>query len=172
MTDVFGQALAKVLLSEGGYSNDFRDNGGETNFGITHLVYDAWRHTHGEPLQSVKLISPEEVAGIYRANYWNAVQGDHLPAGVSYVVFDGAVNSGVSQSIKWLQRAVGAADDGQIGPKTIAAVGAFGDADALIDAICDQRLKFLQSLKTWPHFGKGWGARVASVRAQGKAWAV
>ncbi len=39
------------------------------------------------------------------------------------------------------------------------------DAKALIVAICDERLRFLQSLKTWGVFGKGWGARVAEVKA-------
>lgn len=172
MADQFALALAKVLLSEGAYSNDPVDPGGATNHGIIQTEYDRYRKSQGLPTQTVKLISDAEVQSIYRTSYWGASKCDQLPAGVSYVVFDGSVNSGVSQSAKWLQRAVGAADDGQIGPKTIAAVNAFGDADALIDAICDQRLKFLQSLKTWPHFGKGWGARVASVRAQGKAWAV
>ncbi len=171
MTDVFGQALAKVLLSEGAYSNDPQDPGGATNFGITQRVYDAWRTQHGQLIQSVKFISKDDVAAIYRANYWNAVQGDHLPAGVSYVVFDGAVNSGVSRSVKWLQNAVHVTADGQIGPVTLRAVAAYGNASKLIDAICDQRLAFLKGLPTWPHFGKGWGARIASVRAQGKAWA-
>lgn len=172
MTDVFGQALAKVLLSEGGYSDDKLDPGGKTNFGITQRVDDAWRAQHGQPLQSVRLISQDEVSGIYRSNYWNAVQGDHLPAGVSYVVFDGAVNSGVSRSAKWLQTAIGVTADGQIGPATLRAVAAYGNASKLIDAICDQRLAFLKGLPTWGHFGGGWGTRVASVRAQGKAWAL
>lgn len=171
MADQFSRALAKVLVSEGGYSNDPVDPGGATNHGITQNVYDAWRLGHGSGKQSVKYISDDEVATIYRANYWNAVQGDQLPPGVSYVVFDGAVNSGVSRSAKWLQTAVKANPDGQIGPATLRAVKAFKDADALVDAICDVRLAFLKSLPTWGHFGNGWSTRVASVRAAGKAWA-
>jgi len=37
--------------------------------------------------------------------------------------------------------------------------------------IFDYRLAFLQSLKTWPVFGKGWGRRVAEVRAAALAMA-
>jgi lysozyme family protein len=39
------------------------------------------------------------------------------------------------------------------------------DATALIKALDAERLAFLKTLKTWPVFGKGWGARVASVDA-------
>lgn len=35
------------------------------------------------------------------------IHGDALPAGVDLVVFDGAVNSGLVQAAKWLQRALG-----------------------------------------------------------------
>lgn len=168
MTDLFSQALARVLASEGGYSNDSQDPGGATNKGITQAVYDAWRESRGMQPAPVKGISDAAVASIYRDRYWIAAKCDQMPAGVSYVVFDGAVNSGVSQSAKWLQRALGVVDDGQIGPKTIAAVNQHQNHDQLIDNICDQRMKFLKSLKAWPHFGKGWSSRVASVRAAGK----
>jgi lysozyme family protein len=39
------------------------------------------------------------------------------------------------------------------------------DAEHLIKSICDERLRFLQSLKTWPVFEVGWGRRVANVRS-------
>jgi lysozyme family protein len=45
------------------------------------------------------------------------------------------------------------------------------DAGQLIGAICDERLRFLKSLKTWSVFGKGWGRRVAEVRAAALAMA-
>jgi hypothetical protein len=60
--------------------------------------------------------------------------GDQLPAGVSYVVFDGAANSGVGQSVKWLQRALGplytSGIDGDMGAGTLGAVQAVNDCDA------------------------------------------
>lgn len=168
----FERALTRVLAHEGGYVNHPSDPGGETNKGITKRVYDAYRERNGQPIQSVRNISQAEIAAIYKASYWDLAKCDQLPAGISYVVFDGAVNSGVSQSIKWLQRALGVvAVDGVIGNATIAAVQNYGNMDRLVDAICDRRLAFLKALKTWKVFGKGWASRVASVRATGKAWA-
>ena len=33
-----------------------------------------------------------------------------------------------------------------------------------IDAMCDQRMDFLQGLETWPIYGDGWTNRVEDVR--------
>jgi lysozyme family protein len=167
----FQRALAKVLVSEGGYVNDPRDPGGATNKGITQNVYNAYRERHHLPMVPVRGISSTEVEAIYEANYWKLAKCDMLPAGVSYVVFDGAVNSGVAQSVKWLQRALNVTADGVVGNATLAAVQNYGNMDRLVDAICDRRLAFLKALKTWKAFGRGWASRVAAVRATGKAWA-
>lgn len=167
----FERALTRVLVHEGGYVNNPRDPGGETNRGITQRVYNAYRQRLGLQLVSVRGISSSEVEAIYKANYWDLAKCDQLPAGVSYVVFDGAVNSGVAQSVKWLQRALNVTADGVIGNATIAAIQNYGNMDRLVDAICDRRLAFLKALKTWKTFGNGWASRVAAVRATGKAWA-
>jgi lysozyme family protein len=164
MKDNFPTALAAVLVHEGGYVNDSRDPGGATNKGITQATYDDWREVN----RSVKLIEAAEVAAIYRARYWNAVKGDSLPSGVDYAVFDFAVNSGVARAARFLQMVVGAAQDGAIGPATLALVNGM-DANRLIDAICDRRLAFLRSLSTFDHFGRGWTSRVEGVRAKAKA---
>ena len=168
----FERALAKVLVHEGGYVNHPKDPGGATNQGVTQAVYDDYRRNLGSKTQSVRSMSSAERDSIYRGRYWALIKGESLPPGVSYVVFDGAVNSGVSQSAKWLQRAVGAKADGVIGPATLLAVKNYPKHGELIDKICDLRLAFLKSLKTWPTFGKGWASRVAGVRQVGKAWAM
>jgi len=167
----FQKSLQKVLLHEGGYVNHPKDPGGATNKGVTQKVYDDYRSGKGLKQRSVKSLEDDELEEIYRVRYWSLIKGDSLPAGVSYVVFDGAVNSGVAQSVKWLQRAVGTNPDGVMGPATINAVKDWKNYDNLIDKICDRRLAFLKALKTWPTFGKGWQSRVEQVRAVGKAWA-
>lgn len=168
--DEFSRSLSKVLVHEGGYVNHPQDPGGATNRGVTQRVYDDYRRAAGLPSKTVRDISAPEVENIYRGKYWNLIKGDRLPAGVSYVVFDGAVNSGVAQSAKWLQRALGIAADGVIGPATLEAVANTTDLSALIDRILDRRMAFLKALKTFKTFGKGWTRRVDGVRAVGKAW--
>lgn len=167
----FQRSLEQVLKEEGGYSNNPKDPGGATQKGITQKVYDTYLEAKGESHKPVKNIPQDEVEEIYRTRYWALAKCDSLPVGVGYVVFDGAVNSGVSQSAKWLQRALGITVDGVIGPATIAAAKAYTNHSLLVDKICDARLAFLKALKTWPTFGKGWAARVSRVRANGKAWA-
>ncbi len=171
MKDDFAPALAAVLVHEGGYSNHPKDPGGPTMKGVIKRVYDDYRRSKGEPLRDVREITGAEIEEIYRKRYWDLIQGDKLPAGIDYVVFDGAVNSGPAQATKWLQRAVGVGADGILGPETLAAVAAVSDHDELIDKVQDRRLAMLTHLRTWPTFGKGWGRRVEEVRQIGFALA-
>lgn len=175
MSDEFKRSLAHILVHEGGYVNHPKDPGGATNFGVTQKVYDAFRSRKNLPKQHVKLITSAEVEEAYKFQYWDAVMADRLPEGVGYVVFDGAVNSGPKQSIKWLQRALGSLYtgnvDGVMGALTLQAVAATNDMDALIGRIIDRREAFLRALKTWPTFGRGWLRRINQVEETGQAWA-
>lgn len=168
MQVTFQTALNFVLQTEGGYVNDPEDNGGATNQGITQRVYDAWRTHEGLVPRSVKDINSYEVAVIYKLQYWDAVKGDFLPAGVDYCVFDFAVNSGPTRAIECLQRALNVADDGHIGFVTLTALKLSKVKD-VIDNVCNERLDFMQHLHDWPHFQHGWTARVDTVqtRAEG-----
>lgn len=167
----FQASLKRVLVYEGGFSDHPKDPGGATMKGVIQRVYDAYRQRKGLPMRSVKSITNAELQEIYRRQYWDAVRGDELPAGIDFVVFDGAVNSGPAQSVKWLQRALGVAADGAIGEATLAAVKAAPDHDVVVADICARRLAFLRQLKTFPTFGKGWTDRVANVKATGQALA-
>jgi lysozyme family protein len=157
----FDKSLALVLVHEGGYVNHPLDPGGATNRGVTQAVYDAYRKTRGKARQSVKFITDEEVNAIYKFQYWDRVQGDLLPAGLDYAVFDFAVNSGVGRASKYLQAVLGVAQDGQIGARTLAAITNPANA---INALCDRRMSFLRNLRTFLVFGKGWTRRVTDVR--------
>lgn len=165
----FDLSLARVLRHEGGYSNHPSDPGGVTLEGIIQRVYDAYRDGKGlkrRPLTAKMRGTSDweaERDDIYRRNYWDLSRCDELPMGVDYATVDGSVNSGVGQSAKWLQRAVGVKADGVIGDVTIAAARKANPA-AVINSMCDQRLAMLKGLKTWPVFGKGWSRRVADVR--------
>jgi lysozyme family protein len=165
------KALTRVLVYEGGKVDDPRDPGGRTNQGVTQRVYNAYRQRQGQPIRDVYLITPGEVAAIYDGQYWDKIKGDDLPGGVDFVVFDGAVNSGPVQAVKWLQRALGIKADGIVGSVTVQTCREHPDHDRLIADICARRMAFLKALRTWATFGKGWTTRVANVKATGQALA-
>lgn len=152
----FNTAFTKLLGHEGGYVNNPKDPGGETNWGITKKVAEANGYSG-----SMKDFTQKDAEAIYLKLYWNAVKADELPAAVRFDVFDAAVNSGVSQASKWLQRAVGAVDDGVIGIKTIDALK-FCYPLEVKQKFLSQRLMFMTDLPTWSTFGKGWARRIAS----------
>lgn len=162
-TSSFDAALARALVYEGGYSDHPADPGGATNLGITIGTLSSWL---GRPATKaeVRALTKADVAPIYRRNYWNKCRCDELPAGVDMAVFDFAVNSGPGRAIPALQRALGVADDGKLGPVTLAAAGA-QPATRTAQRICEDRLAFLRRLSTWPTFGKGWQRRVEDLQA-------
>lgn len=169
--DLFKEALAPELVYEGGEVNNPKDPGGRTNRGVTQRVYNGWRDRNHLPPRDVYDISDNEVEGLFRYQYWDAIKGDQLPRGLGFVVFDGAVNSGVSQSVKWLQRALGVKADGILGSVTLLAAKSALDVDVLIAKVLDRREIFLRALKTFKHFGKGWISRIQQVEKLGQAWA-
>ena len=163
------ESIRRVLMSEGGYVNHPADPGGPTNFGVT--IADYRKFVKGDASAAdIRAMNVEEAKDIYRAKYWGAMRCDALPAGVDYCLFDYAVNSGTGRAPKVLQRLLGAPVTGRMDDATVAAA-TVREPRALIAAICDERMRFLQSLKTWPVFGAGWTRRVAEVRAAASAMA-
>lgn len=168
----YAKAFDDVLVLEGGKVDHPKDPGGRTAYGVTQRVYDGYRRNRRLPLRDVWLIERAEIEAIYKLQYWDKVLGDRLPAGVDMVVFDGAVNSGPAQSVKWLQASLGVGADGVLGELTLEAVRNHPDHDALIAAIAARRMRFLKALRTWSTFGKGWTRRVSHVQAAGQAIAM
>lgn len=158
----FAFCLKEVLRHEGGWADHPKDPGGATMRGITIGTYSQWKGRRMSK-EALRAITDEEVAAIYKRNYWDKVRGDDLPSGLDFVAFDAAVNSGPARGAKWLQQALGVAADGKIGPKTLAAAEA-ANAPVVIEAALNARLAFMRSLRTWPTFGKGWTRRIDGVR--------
>jgi len=165
----YPEAIRRLLASEGGYVNHPSDPGGPTNYGITLGDYRKYVKADASAAD-VRAMDVDEAKAIYRAKYWGAMRADELPAGVDYCVFDYAVNSGTGRAPKVLQRVLAVGVTGRMDePMLSAARGREGRV--LIQAICDERMRFLQGLKTWPVFGKGWSRRVGEVRAAALAMA-
>lgn len=153
----FDEAFEKLLGHEGGFADHPADPGGRTKWGVTERV--AREHGYQGDMRD---LSVDEARRIARIAYWDAVRADSLPPRVRYIAFDGAYHSGVRQSARWLQRALGVAEDGVIGPVTIAAARA-ADESALATRVLAQRLRFLTSLGNWPSFSRGWTRRIADL---------
>ncbi len=153
----FLTAFEKLLKHEGGFSDHSADPGGKTRYGITEAV--ARDVGYRGDMRELPLDLAQR---IYKDRYWDAVQAEALPADVRYIVFDGAVNSGITQSAKWLQRACGVKDDGIVGPATIRAANSLA-SDGLKRRILGQRLRFMATLPNWPAFGRGWSNRIADL---------
>lgn len=163
-------ALAFVLHHEGGFADNPADPGGATQFGITRATLAAWR---GRPVSrdDVRTLSPAEAGAIYRARYWQAIDGDNLPAGIDLIVFDAAVNSGPGRALRWLQDALEVPADGILGPVSRAAL-ARSDGTAVIRAFTRQRQAFVEALPTFRTFGRGWSRRIRAAEKAGLALAV
>lgn len=162
----FDRCFAEILKHEGGYVNHPKDPGGRTNLGVTQRVYEEWI---GHPVseQIMRSLTPQHVRALYKANYWDAVKGDDLPAGVDLCVFDFAVNAGVNRASRYLQLMTGAIVDGKIGPNTLRQLQQYVRAHSLphaVDRYQDLRDAYYRKLKTFPTFGRGWLRRVADVR--------
>jgi lysozyme family protein len=147
----FQRSLAVTLQYEGLWSDNPSDPGGATMKGITLATFRRWFPNATKA--DLKAISSENVATIYRADYWNPINGDSLASGVDLATFDASVNSGVGRGKQWLNASLGGSN-----------------ADT-VKRICAKRLGFMQSLKIWKTFGKGWARRVAAIEAKGVAWA-
>lgn len=148
----FARALAVTLQYEGGWSDNPADPGGATMKGVTLSTYRRWHPSATKA--DLRAISDQNLEAIYRQDFWHPINGDALASGVDLATFDASVNSGVGRGKKWLMASVG------------------GSSADTVKGICAKRLGFMQSLKIWKTFGKGWARRVAAIEAKGVAWAV
>lgn len=174
----FEAVLASLLAHEGRYANHPGDPGKETYCGVSRRAHPHWPgwgiidalrsrpdfpgclDVHG-PLQ-------QAVRTLYLEEYWVGCGCDSLPPSIGDEVFDMAVHSGPVAARTCLQRALGVAADGQIGPVTRAAMAAADPRDLLV-LFEAERLDFLTRLSTWGTFGKGWARRLAQELRAGIA---
>ena len=160
MKDNFDECLKMLLHHEGGYVNHPKDPGGETNLGVTKRVYEKWGGT-----KDMKDLTVEDVAPIYKKEYWDRCKCDDLESGVDWAVFDWAVNSGTGRAAKAIQKICGAAQDGAIGPKTLALINT-QNTEYVVEEFGKIRQDFYESLKTFDTFGKGWTRRNKETTAK------
>lgn len=147
----FNTAFDRLLGHEGGYTDGKGDPGGETNWGISKRSY---------PDVDIKALTREQAKEIYLRDFWNRVRADKLHDGVAFQLFDFAVNSGIETAVRYLQRALGVADDGHWGPISQAAADSMSESDQIMQ-LSAERLEFMTRLSNWPTASRGWARRIA-----------
>lgn len=174
MKQNFDPIFKALLGHEGGYSDDPRDRGSYTKYGVTIATLRAWRRSKLVSAVDVKALKVEEAKDIFRAQYWDKCAGDKLPHGLDYAVVDFAYNSGVDRSLRALQRQLRVDVDGVAGAFTIDACCRIGDSEALrtfIKRFQANRLAFLKTTYGWKTYKNGWSRRVREVEAASLAFA-
>ena len=166
MKENFEKSLDLILKSEGGYVHHALDPGGRTNLGVTQRVWEQYVG-HKVDEQTMRNLTKELVAPLYRKEYWDAIGGDKLPSGADYLAFDFAVNAGAFRCVKTIQRALNITADGIIGPVTLKAIQDT-NAEDFIEKFSDVKKSFYLGLANYPTFGKGWLNRVAEGKEAAK----
>jgi len=192
----FLEALAHVERLEGGWSDDPRDAGGATKYGISRrfarqlaarsprwrqaLDRDGDGHVSAEDM---KRIERSDARAIYKTQFWKRHRCDELPWPAALMYFSYVVNMPPDDATRILQDAInyasgaGIAEDGIMGPNTI---GAAKDCDGpelckRLDASASEHYADLGARQ--PHYEAGWqyrsadalwSAALAAVRASGE----
>lgn len=154
-TLTFLDIFNRLIGYEGGYVNDPRDPGGETNWGITKRTAQANGYTG-----NMKTMTRQQAYEIYYRAFWLRYNCEQMPDAVAYQFFDAAVNHGFGNASRMLQRAVGVLDDGIIGKYSLEAINRNPISDTLM-VLNGERLNFYIRLKNFDRYGKGWVNRVA-----------
>jgi len=171
------EIITEVLKAEGwdSYTNDPADRGGPTKWGITQKRWAEYRG-HDVTEQDMKDITEAQARDFYEKLYVIGPRFNHLPDLIRPLVIDSGVNSGVRAASKWVQRAVGAKQDGWIGPNTLQQVQESNHVSTFLRIVSyrcklygrlvahDSQLKAAQDagFKLQARFASGWNNRVMS----------
>lgn len=161
---MFDKSFDRTIGHEGGYQADPKDRGnwttgvigkGElkgTKYGISAMTY---------PNVDIKNLTVDQAKAIYKKDFWDALGMERFPSALQFQLFDAAINHSWRRTVQILQRAVGVADDGVIGPKTITATNA-KELNDLLMLFLAERIEYFTKLSTFQTYAKGWMMRCAN----------
>ena len=159
----FDTAFDRLIGHERGFSDDPNDPGNWTGGALGFGKLKGTNHgvsAASYPDLDIKGLSREDAKTIYRRDFWDKINGDRLHDGVAFQLFDFAVNSGIETAVRYLQRALGVADDGRWGPKSQAAADSTTESDTIM-SLNAERLSYMTRLSNWPSASRGWARRIA-----------
>lgn len=187
VTAVVAAIIASVFSMEGGYSNNPKDPGGETNHGITKQV----ALTHKQKLASdygwngsMKELTKDMAADVYVEDYIikpGYLEFAAISPAVSHKLVDAGVNTGTGRSSRWLQESLNAMSrdgkdypkiqvDGKVGKGTLEAYKSLQRKRGKV-AACQVTIKLLDGKQlnhyvslNMPDFTYGWVAnRIGNI---------
>ena len=148
----FETAVNLTLEKEGILSDHKDDAGGLTKYGISQAAY---------PGLDIASLTKADAIAIYKRDYWNKAQCEEIPYPLDIMLFDTAVNHGVTKAVKILQESLGITADGVIGQETRAAARKAGNSIYTVFMI--NRLYAYTEAKSWPTFREGWKNRLVQL---------
>jgi len=187
---MFADAYKETIASEGGYSSDPVDLGGETYTGISRKYNPDWQGW--AVVDRLKLLPgfPVSLEGnpdlesmvtlFYRAEYWDKLLGGsiaEISPEIANEMFDTGVNMSRSRAVRFLQSGLNALNregkiydnlevDGAIGRKTIAALRHLPRKDhgillKMLNVMQGAHyLNRMEENETQERFARGWFSRV------------
>lgn len=106
MSQAFDAAVADLIAIEGDYSDDQKDSGGKTRWGVTEAVAREAGYAG-----AMRDLDQAQARAIYKRAYWDAMRLDDvatLSVPVAEELFDTGVNCGTGVAGRFLQRALNA----------------------------------------------------------------
>ncbi len=142
----FEIAFGYLMKAEGEHSNDPEDAGGETYNGISRRAHPKWKGWEIIDVSKKLKNFPDclnqnaglkkQVCDLYKAEYWDKVEGDEWPINLSFILFDIAVNCGVIKAVEILQRTINILNNNQKLYSDIKVDGIYGALTGAMLATC------------------------------------
>ncbi len=157
---------AWVKKWEGGYSNHPNDLGHETNMGVTIATFRTF-YGADRTVEELKNLTEEQWNYIFDG-FWSPWKADQIKSQpIANICFDWGWASGAKTAIKQVQKLLGVAVDGIVGPKTLAAINA-AEPRELFDKIKEARLAFVRDIvarnPSQARFSRGWTNRINDIK--------
>jgi lysozyme family protein len=153
----FDTCVRITLEIEGGYSNNPNDPGKETNFGISKAAF---------PNLDIKNLTVEDARKIYYSSFWAPAKCSTLATKIALPIFDFAVTSGVSRSVKYLQLLVGTVPDGDLGSDTLTKIGYYAPSKIANEHLKLRARYYIGLVRQKPsqlEFLEGWVNRILRI---------
>ncbi len=160
----FDEAFARLIKTEGGFTKDAKDPGNWTGgrIGVGELKgtkYGLAANTY--PDLDLEHLTMEQAKAVYFRDWWLKAGGDAIDSAIVYQLWQFAVNAGMGTAKRALQRAVRVADDGQVGPTTIAAANSMDLNDVLLRLLAQEIRHYTALRDGFVTYGRGWMNRIA-----------